>query len=92
MPKCSSCGRVTGTRNTKCAGCLDGETILELEAKVTKLEAENKALTKDAGRYRFLRDEDNWGEDSGYTSWEMLGESHAEIFDKIVDARIAMRG
>jgi len=46
-------------------------------------------LERDATRYRFLRDEDNWGEDSGSDCWEVLGESSADSFDAVVDSRIA---
>jgi len=45
-----------------------------------------KELERDAGRYQFLRDEDNWGEDCG-DDWGMLGESHGPDFDRIVDER-----
>ena len=44
-------------------------------------------IKRDVERYRFLRDEDNWGEDSG-DDWGALGEVHAEQFDAIVDARM----
>ena len=45
-------------------------------------------VRRDAERYRFLRDEDNWGEDTEPYSWEALGEAHADAFDAIVDARM----
>ena len=48
-----------------------------------------KELAVDAERYKFLRDSDNWGEDSGDTSWEALAESTMCSFDEIVDSRIA---
>ena len=44
-------------------------------------------LQRDARRYRYLRDEDNWGEDSGEDCWELLGEATGEVFDGIVDSR-----
>ena len=45
---------------------------------------------QDANRYRYLREEDNWGDDndSCLDSWEILGESHGSEFDTIVDARM----
>lgn len=46
-------------------------------------------LERDAGRYRFLRVDDNWGEDGGNDSWAILGESSGQDFDNIVDSRIA---
>ena len=49
---------------------------------------ELEAIKRDAARYRFLRDEDNWGEDSGGDSWEALTDSQGEAFDKIVDSRM----
>lgn len=39
----------------------------------------------DAERYRKLRDEDAWGEDSG-SDWGDLGELHGAEFDAVVDA------
>ena len=41
-----------------------------------KIVWEFRELERDAARYRFLRDEDNWGDDSGDDCWERLGESH----------------
>lgn len=49
-------------------------------------------LQRDAERYRFLRDEDNWGDDSGDDTWEILGESSMSAFDEIVDSRLAKSG
>ena len=46
-------------------------------------------LERDAARYRFMRDEDNWGEDSGDDCWANLAEAHGEWFDEIIDGRIA---
>lgn len=46
-------------------------------------------LERDAKRYRFLRDEDNWGEDSGDDCWGSLAEAHAGEFDAVVDSRMA---
>lgn len=43
---------------------------------------------QDAQRYRFLRDPDNWGEDSGEDSWLKLSEASFEDFDQIVDRRL----
>ena len=76
-----------------------------LEATISILQAEKEALEKklaeqqtvtrmaiDAQRYRFLRDENNWGEDSAPNSWEILGESNGSEFDAIVDAKVAENG
>lgn len=46
-------------------------------------------VLRDARRYRFLRDVDNWGEDSGEASWEALGESSMSEFDALVDLRMS---
>ena len=46
---------------------------------------ENK---RDAERYRFLRDVDLWGEDSGPYSWEALADASCGDFDEIVDKRM----
>ena len=52
-----------------------------------------ESLKRDAARYRYLRDEDNWGDDSGEDSgedcWAILGEVSWEAFDEIVDSRMA---
>lgn len=48
-----------------------------------------KSYYEDAERYRFLRDEENWGEDSGSDSWSALGESSMCTFDEIVDSRMS---
>ena len=48
-----------------------------------------RGLQRDAERYRFLRDEDKWGEDSGNDCWLNLGEAHGDNFDEIVDSRIS---
>ena len=52
------------------------------------IKKELEAIKRDAARYRFLRDEDNWGEDSGGDSWEALTNSQGVEFDKIVDSRM----
>lgn len=53
--------------------------------------SEIESLQRDADRYRYLRDEDNWGDDCDPVSWEVLGEAHAGEFDAIVDARMAVK-
>lgn len=59
------------------------------DADIAHLSKQISELERDAARYRFLRDEDNWGEDSGSDCWKVLGESHADSFDAVVDSRIA---
>lgn len=51
-----------------------------------------RRLQGDAERYRFLRIDDNWGEDGGRHSWENLGHSSGEAFDEIVDRRMKGEG
>ena len=55
-------------------------------------------IIRDANRYRFLRDEDSWGEDSdswdvetrtGLISSENLMELRLDHFDAAIDARMA---
>ena len=46
-----------------------------------------RSIQKDAERYRFLRDDENWGEDAG-DEWGALGEVSADEFDKIIDEKI----
>lgn len=46
---------------------------------------------QDAERYRKLRDQDNWGEDTAEgcgSRWELLGELDGEEFDRMVDGLI----
>ena len=57
------------------------EPIIEVSLNVLR------DLQRDAERYRYLRDEENWGDDSGDDCWELLGESTGEAFDDIVDSR-----
>lgn len=76
------------------------ETAGELSIKETKvmalakafkqLAAENVALSKDAQRYRFIRERDMFGSDneSGLLSWEELTELECNEFDDALDARI----
>lgn len=56
------------------------------------------SVIRDANRYRFLRDEDSWGEDSdswvwetktGLISWENLCDVRLDDFDAAIDARMA---
>lgn len=73
------------------AGIIDGTQ--PMTGPQILLIAENCAqsmsdLQRDAGRYRFLREEDNWGEDSGDDCWEALGEANVNAFDAIVEARM----
>ena len=57
---------------------------------------EIERLKEDAERYRFLRDENNWGCDNDETTesrWGDLGECHGGDFDAFVDkARAALAG
>jgi hypothetical protein len=48
---------------------------------------ENERLRKDAERYQWLREEDNWSDD--YDNWATLGEKTHKEFDDYIDA--AMR-
>lgn len=55
--------------------------------------AEVEALRRDAERYRWLKDEDNWGCDNpsgeqDESLWGDLGELHGDAFDEFVDQRI----
>ncbi len=65
-------------------------TIEELEAQVKQLAAENAALSKDAQRYRFIRERDLFGSDNepGLLSWEDLTELECNDFDDALDARL----
>ncbi|WP_049616777.1 hypothetical protein, partial [Yersinia rohdei] len=69
-----------------------------LLAKLEAAEIVNSDVIRDANRYRFLRDEDSWGEDSnswdvetrtGLISSENLMELRLDHFDAAIDARMA---
>lgn len=66
------------------------QTVEELEAQVKQLAAENAALSKDAQRYRFIRERDFFGSDNepGLLSWEELTELECNDFDNALDARL----
>jgi hypothetical protein len=51
-----------------------------------------RELQRDAARYRFLRDEDNWGEDSGSDCFDALSNSSMCAFDEIIDSRLEKSG
>ena len=65
-----------------------------LRGDLAKRDAEIERLKEDAERYRFLRDENNWGCDNNETTesrWGDLGECHGGDFDAFVDeARAAL--
>lgn len=64
--------------------------FLKLAKAFKQLAAENVALSKDAQRYRFIRERDMFGSDneSGLLSWEELAELECNEFDDALDARI----
>lgn len=66
------------------------EKYLKIAKLCVQLAAENVALSKDAQRYRFIRERDMFGSDneSGLLSWEELAELECNEFDDALDARI----
>lgn len=66
------------------------QKFLKLAKSFKQLAAENVALSKDAQRYRFIRERDMFGSDneSGLLSWEKLAELECNEFDDALDARI----
>ena len=48
------------------------------------------ALQRDADRYRFLRNEDNWGANNPAVGWNILTGATGYAFDAIVDERMEM--
>ena len=64
--------------------------IAKLPEYIEKLKAQLATNEVDANRYRFLRDADNWGEDSGDFNWDMLGDTSGMDFDIVVDERMRM--
>ena len=69
------------------SGCLSIASLGEDEKRIAVLEAKLTACEKDATRYKWLRNEDNWGDDED-NRWQMLGESSHSEFDAIIDAAI----
>ncbi|MFS7304936.1 hypothetical protein [Rahnella inusitata] len=72
-------------------------TIRELKGEQVPMSIDADII-RDANRYRFLRDEDSWGEDSdswdvetrtGLISSENLMELRLDHFDAAIDARMA---
>ncbi|HHT1874483.1 TPA: hypothetical protein ACTYPX_000926 [Enterobacter hormaechei] len=66
------------------------EDYAALEVRCAALAAENAALSKDAQRYRFIRERDLFGSDNepGLLSWEELTELECNDFDNALDARL----
>lgn len=66
------------------------QKFLKMAKAFKQLAAENVALSKDAQRYRFIRERDMFGSDneSGLLSWEELAELECNEFDDALDARI----
>ena len=66
------------------------QKFLKLAKAYQQLAAENVGLSKDAQRYRFIRERDMFGSDneSGLLSWEELTELECNEFDDALDARI----
>ncbi|HDS4047327.1 hypothetical protein [Klebsiella pneumoniae] len=66
------------------------QKFLKLAKAYQQLAAENVTLSKDAQRYRFIRERDMFGSDneSGLLSWEELTELECNEFDYALDARI----
>lgn len=61
--------------------------IETLEAKEQASAQESVAHVIDAARYRFLRNEDNWCDDT--RTWVELGALTMTEFDEFVDAKIS---
>ncbi|HCM3841883.1 TPA: hypothetical protein ACIPPH_002679 [Klebsiella pneumoniae] len=66
------------------------QKFLKLAKAFKQLAAENVALSKDAQRYRFIRERDMFGSDNEYglLSWDELTELECNKFDDALDARI----
>ncbi|HBT0444775.1 TPA: hypothetical protein MA058_003431 [Klebsiella pneumoniae] len=74
----------------KCREIVNCPKGIDLQDHLRQLAAENMALSKDAQRYRFIRERDMFGSDneSGLLSWEELTELECKEFDDALDARI----
>lgn len=64
----------------------------EYSKHIDDLRTEIERLREDAERYRWLRDDDNWGcdndEEQGIESfWSLLGEHSLSDFDEFIDER-----
>ena len=63
---------------------MDVSLIMEIEGLAS--------ILKDAQRYKWLRDEEAWGDDaheSGGGKWAILGEKSHSDFDEFIDAEMA---
>ena len=81
-----------GWSPAECPSEIVGDMRNERDAAIAMLDALT-GMREDAERYRILRDEDAWGEDTatgGGSAWGELGELHAADFDAFVDARFHM--
>ncbi len=64
-------------------------TITALTAELRRLRAENAELAKDAGRYRFLRDDAQWIEDvPTCITWKTNGDPQEILSDDELDEAI----
>ena len=52
----------------------------------------DRATITDALRYRFIRDDDNWGEDIEPDDWGHLGELSHGQFDELIDRKMSRNG
>ncbi|WP_409247792.1 hypothetical protein [Enterobacter hormaechei] len=85
----SSCGAVDVRDVAQLISDLATQLDVQL-ARSNALAAENAALSKDAQRYRFIRERDLFGSDNepGLLSWEELTELDCNDFDNALDARL----
>ncbi|CQI88953.1 Uncharacterised protein [Yersinia rohdei] len=95
---CNSSSNRQSSYNAKFIAAANPSVVLALLAKLEAAEIVNSDVIRDANRYRFLRDEDSWGEDSnswdvetrtGLISSENLMELRLDHFDAAIDARMA---
>lgn len=72
------------------AGLKHRQAMSDFETNPVGTAAELERLRKDAKRYQFLRDADNWPE--GTDAWDALMEAAGGSFDAILDRVIREQG
>lgn len=71
-----------------CANMMEGNAKQFARAEAAERKAEESA--RDAARYRFIRDDDNWQDDAPDTAtWDNLGELSMAEFDAAVDKKMS---
>jgi len=69
------------------AQIIAGQALAKLDSDPAEQPEVPEGIFRDAMRYRFLRCEDNWGDDTD-EGWDRLGHATFGEFDRIIDDRV----